>query len=94
MFGQLLATCHWAVAEAGCIVVGHGAKVIGLVLVNEPHSCYRIAGFIEFPEYEHQVVCDETVAHHLAHMPVPVKVVMRQLQEAQFRSRHTTSPRI
>jgi hypothetical protein len=48
MLGQLLGTIHHTVAEAGGIIVGHGAGIAGSVFIYQPHTSYWIAGLVQF----------------------------------------------
>ena len=66
MLRQLGGACHFAIAEAGRVVVSHGAEVVGIVFINEAYALYSVAGFIKFTEDAKQFWSNELVAYHFS----------------------------
>lgn len=72
--------------EARRVVGVHRCLVVGVVVVNEHHALYGVAGFEEVAENVGKVVADVLVAHNFTQLYFSVGVVVQHFKVAQLRA--------
>ena len=85
---QFLAAGNLAEVEAGSVVVGHGAFVVGIVFINESHLLYTVTSLVELAEDVEQVLGNGFVADELTHLGMTVLIDMQHAEVAQVIGRH------
>ena len=94
VLGQPFAARHLAEAEAGGVVGRHRALVVSIIVIDECHALYGVAGFVETAEDVEQVRRYGFVAHQLTLLRMSVGIAMKHTEKAQVGTCHRASLRI
>ena len=82
MVRQLLGAGHDPIVETRGVVVVHGFKVVGVIVVNQHYALNGVLHGEGMAKYVGEVVCYGAVAHQLTHAYGAVAIVMRHCEIA------------
>ena len=83
VFGDFRGMGDEAEVEGGAVVVGHGAFIIGIVVVHEADLLDGIFGGVELLEDGKDGFCDAAVDHHFAVLRFPLEVHIADAEKGE-----------